>query len=327
MLLPSLRRILNLSCVIFIFVGLLAGRGKVQAQGFVPGTGQKVTEVGDDFEDPEWEYIPNLPKASSVQDKNPRYPTGEAKNGRVFESAYRGQPDIVARVPTPPGGLPGSKGSLKMRSWLTGIPGAPSYKMQQDDLLVNGSGRLGYSIPVGWRPSVVVRVFMPPFEQWEKRSGSTFGFRADCVTTVTKKDEKELPDGRKISFGRARRRQEQYWPGFFVQFNRKADGATEDSAVLLIRSDEMGQDLVGPRITESGWWTLGMSFTPDGAVHYYASPGVDNLTPKDYLTSRHPYGFRCETLNTCFFNICSMDDGKTWSTEWIIDDPSLYTWR
>ncbi|MBI5757426.1 MAG: hypothetical protein HZA46_02775 [Planctomycetales bacterium] len=327
MLLPNLCRMLKLTGVIFVMASFLAANAQARGQGFVPGTGHKVAEVGDDFEDAAWEYTPNLPKASSVQDKNPRYPTGEAKNGRVFESAYRGQPDIVARVPTPAGGLPGSTGSLKMRSWLTGIPDAPSYKMQQDDLLVNGSGRLGYSIPVSWRPSFVVRVFMPPFEQWEKRSGSSFGLRGDCVTTVTKRDEKEGKDGRKISFGKPRRKQEQYWPGFFVQFNSKADGNTEDSAVFLIRSDAMGQDLLGPRITESGWWTLGMSFTPDGAVHYYASPGVDNLTPKDFITSQNPYGFRCETLNTFFFNICAMDNSKTWSTEWIVDDPSLYTWR
>jgi hypothetical protein len=326
MRLSNLLRILRLSSVTSVVVGVLAG-GDAQGQGFVPGTGTKVVEVGDDFEDSAWEYVPNLPKASSVQDKNPRYPMGEAKNGRVFESAYRGQPDIVARVPTPPDGIPGSTGSLKMRSWLTGIPGAPSFKMQQDDLLVNGSGRLGYAIPVGWRPSIVVRVFMPPFEQWEKRSGSSFGFRGDCITTVTKKEEKELPNGKKISFGKARPRQEQYWPGFFVQFNSKADGNTEDSAVFLIRSDAMGHEILGPRISGPGWWTLGMSFTPDGAVHYYASPGVDNLTPRDFLTSQYPYGFKCQTLNTMFFNVCSMDDGKTWSTEWIVDDPSLYTWR
>jgi len=30
-------------------------------------------------------------------------------------------------------------------------------------------------------------------------------------------------------------------------------------------------------------------------------------------------------FNTIFFNVCSVDDGKTWSTPWIIDDPKVYS--
>ena len=33
----------------------------------------------------------------------------------------------------------------------------------------------------------------------------------------------------------------------------------------------VGQDFAGPHITTPGWWTLGMSFSPDGQVHYYAA--------------------------------------------------------
>ncbi len=39
------------------------------------------------------------------------------------EGMKRGQPDLIKRVPTPPGGLPGSQGSLLLRSLSTGIPG------------------------------------------------------------------------------------------------------------------------------------------------------------------------------------------------------------
>ncbi|MBS0261077.1 MAG: hypothetical protein JSS02_03905 [Planctomycetes bacterium] len=288
----------------------------------VPGRGQKVKEVGDDFEDPEWGYIDNAPKASSNIDHDDRLPAGIAKNQRVYESTYRGQPDIVKQVETPPGGLKGSKYSLAMRSVQTGIPGRPSRKMQQDDLLINVSSLLGGPIPVSKSPSVVVRVFLPPFEQWEQRVGSSFGFRAELEGGSVR----EVPY--KSLFSRTgtrmKRKHEAYWPGYFIQYNGKDGPKGEASAVLLIRAGLQGEEIVGPRITETGWWTLGMSFTPDGSTHYYAHAGVDPLTEKDHITTTKPYGHTAETLNTFFFNVVNGDDGRTWSTQWIVDDPSLY---
>src|SRR5689334_12018982 len=90
--------------------------GVAQAQVIVPGTGQKIEKVGDDFEDANWSYIYNLPKGSEENDKQQRLPAGHSKNGRWFEGPMRGQPDIIQRVPTPEGGIPGSQGSLLMRS-------------------------------------------------------------------------------------------------------------------------------------------------------------------------------------------------------------------
>ncbi len=64
-----------------------------------------------------------------------------------------------------------------------------------------------------------------------------------------------------------------------------------------------------------------MSVTPDGMVHYYASPGVDDLTEDDYITSQFPYDYKCERFRTFFYNVCSADDGQRWSTEFVVDDP------
>jgi hypothetical protein len=291
----------------------------------VPGRGQKVEQVGDDFEDPEWDYADNNPKSSTNIDKQERQPGGISKNRRVYESTYRGQPDLVKRVAVPPGGLPGSKHALYLRSRQTGIPGMVTNQMQQDDLLINVSSIVG-QVPVSMSPSIVVRVFLPPFDQWEKRTGASFGLRAELeggtVTQTTVRKGKGI-------FGRTRQissvKSEAYWPGFFVQFNSKTDGMnTEDSAILLIRAKDDGQDIIGPRITQTGWWTFGMSFTPDGMVHFYASPGVDDLTEKDHLATTKPYGNTAEKLNTFFFNVVNQDNGRNWSTEWIVDDPALY---
>ena len=97
----------------------------------------------------------------------------------------------------------------------------------------------------------------------------------------------------------------------------------KDYAFITLRAGSRGQDLQGPKITEPGWWTFGMSFSPDGQVHYFCHAGVAGLTSADHVTSQNPYGSRCEQFDTMFFNVVSGDNGN-WSTPWIIDDPTIY---
>jgi hypothetical protein len=295
-----------------------SGTNILGAEPVIPGTGLKVINVGDDFEDEDWTYVFNSPKSTRDIDKSIHYPSGESENGRWYEGMKRGHPDVVKRVPTPKKGLPGSKGSLLLQSMYTGIPGRPSYQMQQDDFIADVYYRLGTGIPVSRTPSVVVRVFLPPADTWENRTGVHFGFRTALLTTVTKP---------RILFSSSKQETETYWTGMFIEFESKTDGHKDDYAYWRLRADERGTDFRSKQITTTGWWTIGLSVTPDGMAHYYASPGVDDLTPEDHLTSQFPYGYRAEAFKTFFFNVCSGDDGKTWSTPWIIDDPTIYVVR
>jgi hypothetical protein len=296
----------------FVLLGWLATANPAVGQALVPGTGERIAKVGDDFEDPNWGYTFNNPKNSSELDGHERLPNGFSTNGRWFEGPMRGHPDLLKRVSTPEGGLPESEGALLMRTLYAGTPGSPSRHSQQDDLIVNVRARMGGTIPVSWGPSFVVRVYMPPFEQWEKRTGNTFALRAGAYG-VRPKGEGES---------------EEYWPGMFIQFESKSDRRhKQDAAHFLVRAGVNGHDFKGPEITATGWWTLGMSLSPDGQVHYYASPGIDDLTTADHISSQYPYGFRCQRFETFFFNVIAADDGRTWSTPWIIDDPSLYLAR
>jgi hypothetical protein len=269
----------------------------------VPGTGVKIAKVGDDFEDPEWEYYFRGNKSSQEMDEEARLPTGEAKNGRWYEGIKRGHPDVVRRVPTPPGGLADSTGALLLQSMRTGIPGRITNRMQQDDFVADVNYRLGGTIPASQCPSVVVRVFLPPVDEWEKRTGPHFAFR--CAGETYK-------DGKP----------ETYWPGMFIVF--ESQQSRQNYAHIRIRANRRGQDYKSRQITQTGWWTFGLSVTPDGQIHYYAKPGIADLTADDYLASEHAYGYRCQRFKTFFFNVCNIDDGKTWSTPWIIDDPSVY---
>jgi hypothetical protein len=274
---------------------------------FVPGTGTFMEKLCDDFEDPDWSYTYNLPKSSEEQDGQERGPGGHSSNGLWAEGAKRGTPDVVKRVPTPPGGIEGSTGALMFATLRSGVPGSISNTQQQDDLLMKFDRRLkSGSIPVAWRPSCTVRVYLPPFEEWERRNGPSFGMRTDVR-------------GRKGS-GEI----EPYWPGIFILFHPKSRGNDADYAQLSIRSGPRGNDIHSTKIMEPGWWTLGVSFTPDGAVHYYAHAGVADLTDDDFIMSSFPYGDRCMTVNNFFFNVANLDNGKSWSTKWVIDDPKVF---
>ncbi|MFM8414824.1 MAG: hypothetical protein ACKOCX_08870 [Planctomycetota bacterium] len=283
----------------------------------VPGTGTLVKNVVDDFEDEKWKWNPNLPKSSEEQDKRIRGPLGKSANGRWFEGPKRGTPDVVKRVELPAPGLEDSSHGLLIATLHAGIPGRVTYEMQQDDLIYNLGKYAGRGMSVGDSPSFVVRVYMPPFEQWENRSGPSFGFRTGCFThaIITGEDH---PD-------RGLYGVEEYWPGMFICFESSHDGKyKEDGAYIRVRSGRNGGEIRGPKIEQLGWWTLGISFSPDGVVHYFASPGVDDLTPEDHITSQYPYAYRTEWVKTFFFNVCTHDDGKTWSTPWVIDDPKVY---
>jgi hypothetical protein len=223
-------------------------------------------------------------------------------------------------VTTPAGGLEGSTKSLLMRTLHSGIPGRNTRDVQQDDLIANCTARLRGGIPVGERPSCTVRVFLPPAEQWENRSGPHFGYRTSATTMSAGKT--------KGLFGSSRESElEPYWPGMWIHFRSQGSrGARADSAYIAVRSNRMGHDFPAKEIAveQFGWWTLGMSYSADGMVHYYASPGVDDLTAADYLTSQFPYGFQARQFRTYFFDVCNQNDGQSWSTPFVIDDPELF---
>lgn len=288
--------------------------GTARAQS-VPGQGTRYTF--DDFEDPNWGFNYNLPKSSKEEDEQVRYPLAVSTNNQWKEGPKRGCPDVVKVVDAPAGGIAGSKHALLLRSRDTGIPGRLSYSQKQDDFVM-----VSRTMGVASAPSTVVRVYFPEWEQWENRHGVHFGIRLGLQGPVEK-----IPEDAGRMFRRSRpvTTVEPYYPGFFFQFNPKGvAGNDQPHAMMLIRADEYGRDLPGPKITQTGWWTFGMSVTPDARIHYYAKPGVADLTAADHLTSTLPYAIPGTHFNTLFFNTCSADDGRSWSTPILIDDPAIY---
>lgn len=298
-----------------------------QTTPVVPGLGHRIDFATDNLEGATWDFIHHHPKSSKEQDERVRSPRGYSENRYWIEGPERGQPDLIRVVQTPENGLPGSNKALLMRTKNSGIPGYHSYKIEQDDLVVDSASKVGI-IPMSETPSVVARVYLPTADQWEDRSGPHFAFRTQITTT--KLTSKPVKTGPFRSRNETVRELEPYWPGIWIHFNSETDTKfAEDSATLKVRGNSRGWDFKVREISqdEFGWWTLGMSHTPDGAVHYYAKPGVGKLTAADHLTSQFPYSYRAQKFENMFFNICNRDDGETLSTPIIIDDPQLYLSR
>ena len=54
---------------------------------------------------------------------------------------------------------------------------------------------------------------------------------------------------------------------------------------------------------------------------------VDELTEEDFISSQYPYSYKAQQFETLFYNFCNHNDGKTWSTPFLIDDPQLFVVR
>jgi hypothetical protein len=266
----------------------------------IPGSGIRVARTGDDFEAEDWAYYPQHPKSSWNIDEEVREPGSNSKNGLWAEGAKRGTPDIVRRVATPEGGLEGSTGCMLIQTLRSGIPGTLTYQQQQDDLLHNSQATAG-AIPVSWSPNCVCRVYVPPVRVWEKRDGATFGYRTGLVA------------------------HEEYWPGIFLHMERvQKEGKQIHQVRAWIRADNAGRDMPSLTFAPETWVTMGISHTPDGAVHFFLRPGIEDLTKEDCVGSYWCYGYRAHTFQTFFFNVINMDDGHSISTPWIVDDAFLY---
>ena len=173
---------------------------------------------------------------------------------------------------------------------------------------------------------MVVRVWMPPFKEWEHRSGSHFGIRSDVEGMVWKEKEDDEDGHRRPRFFRRgpRRVRDSYWPGYFLEFRQATQPGEKDRAFVICRCDEQGNEFMGPEITKTGWWTFGLSWTADGMTHYFAHPGVEPLTARDHIRTVKPYNADPQRVTTWFFNSINIDDGKTWSTAFVVDDPQLF---
>ena len=49
-----------------------------------------------------------------------------------------------------------------------------------------------------------------------------------------------------------------------------------------------------------------------------------HLTEEDHIYSSFPYGSRCLVFDNFFFDVANWENGKNWSTPWIVDDAEFF---
>ena len=231
----------------------------------MPGTGEFLKDCCDDFEDPNWSYRYNLPKSSHEQDENQRSPGGMSNNGLWHEGGKRGTPDVVKRVPTPPGGIEGSTGALMFATKNSGIPG----NVQQQ--------------AAAGRPVDDVQPPAGPVDS-DDLAAELHGARLSAgVGQVGKSQWSVVRHAVRLPGRNPDGTMEAYWPGMFMLFQSKTEQGRQTGSRARSRSAATVWATMSAASTsiEPGWWTLGMSFTADGQIHYYGHKGVDDLTADD----------------------------------------------
>ena len=205
----------------------------------VLGRTVRLDALCDDFEDVDWNYD---------------YQKRLCYRG-FWRGADRGEPELLKRIGTPAGGKHASTGALEIRTIDNKDDNFPN---QEDFITVEFKKILGRNLIRADQPVFIVRVWLPPFDQWTK-DHNNFGFRA-------------APRSKKIS---------EYYPSIWLFYNNRAIRRVEPSPLFVFRiGTGVAGDEVGGPIKQPGWWTLALAFDKKGVGYYYARPGVGLPTEK-----------------------------------------------
>jgi len=249
----------------------------------------------DDFEDENWHY--DYSKHTCFR----KFWRGNPDVG----GSQRGEPELLARVPTPYGGKNGSSGALEIRTNKIDSGKVPD---QEDLLTIEFEEILGYKLSRIHQPVFIVRVWLPPFDEW----GDTyyFGFRLEASSDNNG----------------------DYYPSIWL---KKEDNYNPYIAVSIRTPQAVAMtkyykknlcDIPIKGINQDGWWTLAIAFDKSGVGYYYARSGSSDLREEDkiYTTTRFEteYGIKdlhMDCINYNLFKIAYPKTGNT-SPRFVIDD-------
>jgi hypothetical protein len=225
---------------------------------------------------------------------------------RAWRASRRGAPTRIERVDPPEGGLPDSDHALLLQTQKR--EGDDSI---QDDLL-NPDFRKRLGQPLGrlHRPVVLVRLWVPPFEDWVAEHYN-FGFRLSALSRSL-----EGPQNRVGS----------YYPSIWLA---DVSGRQDEAPPKPRWYARMGSGPVPDQelraISKAGWWTLAIAFDQLGYGYYYARPGVEPPTIDDliwkttYFKQHTAGGPQVDSIGYAFFSMLAPRDGEA-SAKFIIDD-------
>lgn len=211
------------------------------------------------------------------------YNHGWAGQGYGLTGTQRGAPESIKVVHTPSSNVFSGKKSLQFYShnrnsqWrtdhhTTGTEYDNPDKEQQDDFFMPIIKKQGEK---GWvatdTPAVLMHIYTEGISSTDEHQYTSL--RMPIVSKINRKYK-----GKNVR---------PWWPGIWIY----QKPSSNKYIIKLRRPASSSMDVPfnfpeAKKIQESTWWTLGLSITPDGNIHYFLTDSyVKNLTMKHYLTS------------------------------------------
>lgn len=253
----------------------------------VLGRTVRLDALCDDFEDINWSYNPQT----------------EVFNKKLWRGGSgRGVPELLKRITTPDGGKDGSIGALEIRTNETEIY-KDNYPNQEDLLTAEYEQILKHKLTRADQPVFIVRVWLPPFDQWgDQRS---FGFRHESF----------LENGAK----------DQHYSTIWLVYDRSIK--PKPFLKYRIGTNELFYEVYDPRLIEQdGWLTIayGHKIKKHKGIGIPTNKGViDNITITSLLTKYGKDALMMKYINYSFFSLGYPISGNT-SPRFVIDDYEVW---
>lgn len=266
----------------------------------VLGRTDRLADLCDDFEDIKWNY---------------NYQNHMSSNKLWRSGSGFGEPELLARVPTPDGGINGSAGALEIRTnniELFDNGSSPGHRSMEKLLTAEYKKNSEHRITRANRPVFIVRVWLPPFNLWIKENSKedyyNFGFRHEAFP----------------------KNGDKYYPSLWLHYDNSLSQPWFRCRIFPIGTKKPLVDIAIVPIRQPYWWTLAVAFDEDGIDHYYARPGVGIPTEKDEIFNatqfRTRYGIATPSMDYVlysFFHLGYPEAGNA-SPPFVIDDYELW---
>lgn len=213
------------------------------------GRTDRLNDLCDDFEDPNWEYDRQNHISSN------RFWRG-SPGLKGSDESDRGDPQILERVIPPKNGKSGSTGALKIG---TNIPDDDNNPSQDDLRTLSFEEKLERKLTRIDQPVFIMRIWLPSFDQLG--NNHQFGFRLEAKSNVG-----------------------WYYPSIWLIYNEVSYKMHLVLRIFYLDGNKLPfYNVDCGSIKQSGWWTLAIAFDKMGICSYYIRPGVGALTEKNKI--------------------------------------------
>lgn len=292
-------RIVVLLLLNFIFFPLRFEASEIANISRVLERTDRLDNISDDFEDPNWEYDRQNHISSN------RFWRG-SPGLKGSDKSDRGDPEILDRVTPPKDGKTGSTGALKIG---TNIPDDDNNPTQDDLRTLSFEEKLERKLTRIDQPVFIMRIWLSSFDRLE--NNHQFGFRLEAKSNVG-----------------------WYYPSIWLRYNEVSHEIHLVLRIFYLDGNRLTPehvDLDYGTIKQHGWWTLAITFDEKGVCYYYARPGVDALSEENKIFDDIQFNIKSDKkallmdyVNAGLISLGYQKEGNI-SPRFVIDDYEVWT--